>query len=181
MNKTQPTAVASANHEAYLRGNLLIQYNLDFSNGVLISKTAGAFDANELTAVNYKTITLLSDEPDAVTRQTIAAQNTRNGFFQGRLNRKIKSGVAANEYLYPLGFRLTGGTGVLANYFYTPSLLKSNSITNNQYLVGTYLHDQSNPTADGVGIGFTGHGCLNAFEIDDIGGPTASTLSLIHI
>jgi len=175
VNKTQPTAAPSANHEAYLRGNLIVQYNLDFSNGVLISKTAGTFDANELTAGNYKTITLLSDEQDAVTRQTIAAQNTRNGFFQGRLNRKIKSGVAANEYLYPLGFRLSGGSGVLGNYFYTPSLIKSNSITNNQYLVGTYLHDQNNPTADGVGIGFTGHGCLNPFEIDDIGGPTAST------
>lgn len=175
VNKTQPTGAASANHEAYLRGNLIIQYNLDFANGVLISKTAGTFDANESTAVNYKTIVMLNQEPGAVTRQTIGAQNTRNGFFQGRLSRRIKSGAAGDEYLFPMGFRLTGGTGVLSNYFYTPALMKTNSIASSQYLTATYLHDQSNPTADGTAIGFTGHGCLNAFEIDDLGGPTAIT------
>ncbi len=175
VNKTQPTGIASANHEAYLRGNLIILYNLDFANGVLLSKTAATFDADELTAINYKTISIQSDETSAVTRQSIGAQNTRNGFFQGRLNRKIKSGAGANEYLFPLGFRLTGGSGVLGNYFYTPALLKNNSIANNQYLTGTYLHDQNNPTADGVAIGFTGHGCMNALEIDDQGGATAST------
>ncbi len=175
VNKTAPTGVASANHEAYLRGNLIILYNLDLANGVLLSKTAGSFDANEMTAANYKTITLQSDEPAAVTRPTIASQNLRNGFFQGRLLRKIRSGAVANEYLYPLGYRAGGGSGVLGDYFYTPALLKNNSIANNQYLTGTYLNDQNNPTADGVGIGFTGHGCLNAFEIDDQGGATATT------
>ncbi|TAH44293.1 MAG: T9SS type A sorting domain-containing protein [Bacteroidetes bacterium] len=174
VNKTQPTGAAGSNHEAYLRGNLIILYNLDFANGVLLSKTAGTFDANELTAVNYKTITVQSNESNAVTRQTIGAQNTRNGFFQGRLSRRIRTGPL--EYLFPLGFRMTGGTGVLANYFYTPALVSTNSVaTGGQYLTATYLHDQSNPTADGVGIGFTGHGCLNAFEIDDQGGATAST------
>ena len=173
VNKTQPTGAASANHEAYLRGNLLILFNLDFANGVLLSKTAGTFDADELTAANYKTITIFNSEASAVTRQTIGAQDTRNGFFQGRLNRRIKTG--SNEYLFPLGFRLSGGTGVLGNYFYTPALMKMNSVTSSQYLTGTYLHNQNNPTADGVGIGFTGHGCMNAFEIDDQGGATATT------
>ncbi len=175
VNKTEPTAVASVNHEAYLRNNLIILYNFDLANGMLLSKTAGTYDADEMTAANYKTITIQSDEPGAVSRQSIAAQNTRNGFFQGRLNRRIRSGAAANEYLFPLGFRMSGGSGILNDYFYTPALIYFHSVTNSQYLAATYLHDQNNPTADGVSIGFTGHGCLNAFEIDDQGGATATT------
>jgi hypothetical protein len=175
VNKTEPTGVASVNHEAYLRNNLIVVYNFDLANGVLLSKTAGTYDADEMTAANYKTITIQSDEPGAVTRQSIAAQDTRNGFFQGRLNRRIRAGATANEYLFPLGFRMTGASGILNDYFYTPALIYFHSVTNSQYLAATYLHDQNNPTADGVSIGFTGHGCLNAFEIDDQGGATAST------
>ncbi|REK51357.1 MAG: T9SS C-terminal target domain-containing protein [Bacteroidetes bacterium] len=175
INKTAPTAVPSTVHEAHLRGNLIILYNFDIANGVLLSKTGATYDADENTAVNYKTITIVSDEPGAVTRQSIPAQETRNGFFQGRLNRRIKNTGAGNEYLFPLGYRSSGGTGVLADYFYTPAMMKNNSITNNQYMVGTYLNNNSNGTVDGVNIGFTGHGCMNAFEIDDIGGPTAVT------
>lgn len=180
INKTQPTNVASANHEAILKGNLLILYNLDFSNGVLISQSGSTYDADELTANNFKTITVFSDEPNAVTRQNIAAQNTRNGYFEGRLNRKVKSG-GGDEYLFPLGYRRSGGTGIVADNFYTPALIRTNSVANNQYLVATFLGSNSNGTVDGVGIGFTGHGCANAFEIDDQGGQTATTCNNAEI
>ncbi|HNP47652.1 MAG TPA: T9SS type A sorting domain-containing protein [Bacteroidia bacterium] len=175
INKTQPTGVASNRHEAILQGNLNILYAMDFTNGVLLSRNGGTYDANENTGVNFKTITLLNDDPGCVTRQTIAAQNTRNGFFEGRINRKIINTGTKNEYLYPLGFRTTGGSGVVGDYFYCPSLVQFASNTNNNYLVGTYLNNNNNFVVDGIFIGNTGHGCGNPFEIDDQGGQTATT------
>lgn len=175
INKIQPTGVASNRHEAILKGNLNILYALDFTNGVLLSRNGATYDADENTGVNFKTINILNDDPGAVTRQTIGAQNTRNGFFEGRLNRKIITVGTKNEYLYPLGFRQTGGTGVLGDYFYCPSLVQFASATNNNYLVGTYLNNNNNFIVDGVFIGNTGHGCGNPFEIDDQGGATATT------
>ena len=68
------------------------------------------------------------------------------------------------EYLYPLGFRTTGGSGS-RRLFYCPSLVQFASNTNN-YLVGTYLNKNNN-FVDGIFIGNTGHGCGNSFEIDD--------------
>ncbi|MBK9526460.1 MAG: T9SS type A sorting domain-containing protein [Bacteroidetes bacterium] len=175
INKTQPTGVASNRHEAILKGNLNILYSLDFANGVLLSRNGATYDADENTGVNFKTINILNDDPASVTRQTIGAQNTRNGFFEGRLNRKIINVGTKNEYLYPLGFRTTGGTGVLGDYSYCPSLVQFASSTNNNYLVGTYLNNNNNFVVDGVFIGNTGHGCGNPFEIDDQGGQTATT------
>lgn len=175
INKTAPTAVPSNAHEAILKGNLRILYHLDFANGVLISQTGAGYDANENTAVNFKTITILNNETSAVTRQSIAGQNTRNGFFMGRLNRAIESGSVSHQYLYPLGYRNSGGSGVVSDYFYTPSLLRFTNVTNAGFVVGTYLNNNSNFTVDGINIGFTGHGCFNALEIDDAGGNTAVT------
>ncbi|HRH65513.1 MAG TPA: hypothetical protein PLU53_04400, partial [Bacteroidia bacterium] len=175
INKTQPTGVASNRHEAILKGNLKILYSLDFTNGVLLSRNGATYDADENTGVNFKTITMLNDDPGSVTRQAIAAQNTNNGFFEGRLNRKIITSGTKNEYLYPLGFRSTGGSGVVGDYYYCPSLIQFASATNNNYLVGTFLNNNNNFIVDGVFIGNTGHGCGNPFEIDDQGGPTATT------
>lgn len=175
INKTQPTGAASNRHEAILKGNLNILYALDFSNGVLLSQNGATYDADENTGVNFKTINMFNESPGAVTRQNIAAQNTRNGFFEGRLNRRITDVGTNNEYLFPLGYRSSGGTGVLANYFYCPSLVSFANATVNQYLVGTYLNKNTNFVVDGVNIGTTGHACGDPFEIDDQGGPTAST------
>jgi len=175
INKTSPTGIASNVHEAILKGNLRILYHLDFTNGVLISQTGIGYDANPNTAANFKTITILNNETSAVTRQTIAGQNARNGFFMGRINRAIEAGSVSHQYLYPLGYRTTGGTGVVGDYFYTPSLLRFTNVTNAGFVVGTYLNNNSNFTVDGINIGFTGHGCFNALEIDDTGGNTAAT------
>lgn len=175
INKTAPTGVASNFHEAILKGNLRILYHLDFTNGVLISQTGAVYDANENTAANFKTITILNNEVSAVTRQSIAGQNTRNGFFMGRLNRAIEAGTVSHQYLFPLGYRVSGGSGVVSDYFYTPSLLRFSNVTNSGFVVGTYLNNNSNFTVDGINIGFTGHGCFNALEIDDQGGNTAVT------
>ncbi len=173
INKTAPTAVAANKQEAILLGNLRILYHLDFKNGVLLSRTGATYDADENTATNFKTITLLNDDPAAVTRQNIPSQNTRNGFFMGRINRKIQSGTIANQYLYPLGFRQTGGSGVVGDYYYAPSMVAFSNVTNAGFLAGTYLNNNSNFTVDGSNIGFTGHGCFNPLEIDDQGGNTA--------
>ncbi len=175
INKIAPSGIASNAHEAILKGNLRILYHLDFTNGVLLSQTGAGYDANENTAANFKTITVLNNETSAVTRQTIAGQNKRNGFFMGRINRAIEPGSVSRQYLFPLGFRNSGGMGVTTDYFYAPSLLRFTNVTNPGFVVGTYLDNNSNFTVDGVNIGFTGHGCFNALEIDDAGGNTAVT------
>lgn len=175
INKVQPVAAGNA-QEALLKGNLNILYNFDIANGVLLSQNGGTYDADENTGVNFKTINILNDDVNAVTRQSIPTQDTRNGFFEGRLNRKITNVGTKNEYLFPLGFRRKTFSGALGDYFYTPSLISFNSVTNaNRYVVGTFLNSNNNFMVDGVWIGTTGHGCGNPFEIDDQGGPTAST------
>ncbi|MBL0341715.1 MAG: hypothetical protein IPP71_12700 [Bacteroidetes bacterium] len=173
INKTAPVALASNNHEAILKGNLRIVYHLDFNNGVLLSQTGAGYDADENLASNFKTITILNDDPASVTRQNIPSQNTRNGFFMGRISRLIQAGSIANQYLYPLGYRKTGGTGVLADYFYTPALIAFSNVGISNYVTGTYLNSNTNFTVDGTNIGFTGHGCFNPLEVDDLGGNTA--------
>lgn len=181
INKTAPVAVAAVKHEAILKGNLIITQHLDFSNGVLLSGNGVSYNADENTAVNFKTITLTNDDPGAVTRQSIAGQNTRNGFFEGRLNRLIQASFTKNEYLYPLGYRATGGTGVVGDYFYCPSLITFSSVNNSSFLAGTFLNANTNFRVDGVWIGNTGHGCGNPFEIDDQGGQTAVTCNNAEI
>ena len=181
INKTAPGAIAGVNHEAILKGNLNIEYQFDIANGVLLSMNGATYDADEFTANNFKTINIFNSDPASVSRQTIGAQNTHNGFFMGRLNRNIASGISPGEYLFPLGFRATGGSGVVGDYQYTPALLSFNNVTTSGYVAGTYLNNNSNGTVDGVNIGFTGHGCFNALEIDDQGGNTAVSCSAKEI
>jgi hypothetical protein len=173
INKTAPTGVAGVNHEAILKGNLNIEYHFDITNGVLLSQNGATYDADEFTANNFKTINIFNTDPASVTRQTIGGQNTNNGFFMGRLNRNIAAGVNPGQYLFPLGFRTTGGSGVVGDYQYTPALLDFTNVTTSNYVAGTFLNNNNNGTVDGSGIGFTGHGCFNALEIDDAGGNTA--------
>src|SRR6185436_14761859 len=128
------------------------------------------YDADENTAVNFKTITVLNDDPLAVYRQFIPTQNTQNGFFMGRLNRKIRQGSTGDEYLFPLGFRKISGPGNILGCYYTPSLIKFNSVATSNYLTGTYLNDNSNLIVDGVNLGTAGNLCGSGGEIDDQGG-----------
>ena len=133
------------------------------------------YDANENTGVNFKTITLLNDDPGCVDSSNYRCTRTHAmDFFEGRINRKIiNTGTKMN-----ISIRwdsTTGGSGVVGDYFYCPSLVQFASNTNNNYLVGTYLNNNNNFVVDGIFIGNTGHGCGNPFEIDDQGGQTATT------